>query len=202
MTCRICLDTELPFVQPCKCSGTMGDVHEACLFRWLDIKQSHRPLCELCKAPFQIRYSHPLEPYEEINRINGYFFVYPSWHILSTCILQILFTKLGHIPSMEAYLYAQLLYLSVYMPVNSFIVIGALRSPMLYLHYAIDEGLFVALFLHTHLWILLCVLFLAKNTQILFMFLSILNQCYLGIYPILHGQVIRKMNRERRRVIG
>ena len=201
MACRICLDTEQPFVQPCKCSGSMADVHEACLLQWLDVKQSQRPVCELCKTPFRIRYSHPLEAYEEINRINGYFFVYPSWHILSTCVLQILFTKLGHIQPMDAYLYAQLLYLSFYMPVNSFLVIGALRSPTLYLRYAIDGGLFVALFLHVHLWILLCILFLAKNTQILFMFLSIANQCYLGIYPILHNQVIQKMNRERRRVI-
>lgn len=53
MTCRICLEDEtdkLPFVHPCNCTGTMGDVHLECIQHWIQIQK--KPNCELCKGPF------------------------------------------------------------------------------------------------------------------------------------------------------
>ena len=179
----------------------MANVHEECLIQWLNIKQSHHPSCELCKTPFRMEYDRPFEAYEEINLMDGYFLVYPSWHILASCVLQILCTRLLQIPPDTAYIYAQLTYLSIYMSINSFLVFKQLHSRILYLRHAIDEGMYVALFLHVHVWILLFILYKLKSTQYLFMFLSMLNQCYLGIYPILHAKVIRKMNSERNRVL-
>ncbi|TKR93679.1 hypothetical protein L596_008091 [Steinernema carpocapsae] len=53
--CRIChLATESsrnPMISPCRCAGTMQNVHTACLVHWLEIstrKMCPAPRCELC----------------------------------------------------------------------------------------------------------------------------------------------------------
>lgn len=83
--CRICLMTEQegvdendedaelnPLISPCKCAGTMGMIHLACLRRWLENKRTrkvhrnqitlkfNRLDCELCKQyfPFKIVYKN------------------------------------------------------------------------------------------------------------------------------------------------
>lgn len=49
MTCRICLE---PGGQSfCKCKGTSGLVHHACLKKWLEL--SERDACEICKYEFK-----------------------------------------------------------------------------------------------------------------------------------------------------
>ncbi|KRX04038.1 SMAD/FHA domain [Pseudocohnilembus persalinus] len=67
LTCRICLegteeDNEL--IRPCKCDGTMGNIHIVCLQKWLKNKLKPKVSecavsflwkifeCELCKQPF------------------------------------------------------------------------------------------------------------------------------------------------------
>jgi hypothetical protein len=53
MTCRICLEDEteeMPFIHPCKCIGTMGNVHLSCIQRWITVRKE--PDCELCLTPF------------------------------------------------------------------------------------------------------------------------------------------------------
>lgn len=53
-TCRICrgegTDEEQLFY-PCKCSGSIKFVHQACLVEWLS--HSQKKYCELCKTPFR-----------------------------------------------------------------------------------------------------------------------------------------------------
>lgn len=53
-TCRICRgegseDEQLFY--PCKCSGSIKFVHQACLVEWLS--HSQKKYCELCKTPFR-----------------------------------------------------------------------------------------------------------------------------------------------------
>ncbi|MDR3548265.1 MAG: E3 ubiquitin-protein ligase MARCH [Candidatus Pacebacteria bacterium] len=67
--CRICLGDDLrdlsnPVISPCKCSGSMGNVHLNCLRRWIKQKTTITSstfvtsvtwkslACELCKTPY------------------------------------------------------------------------------------------------------------------------------------------------------
>lgn len=52
-TCRICRgegSEEEQLFYPCKCSGSIKYVHQACLVEWLS--HSQKKYCELCKTPF------------------------------------------------------------------------------------------------------------------------------------------------------
>lgn len=86
MVCRICLGTEEegqetgsnaelnPLISPCKCAGTMGMIHLACLRNWLETKMTKKVHknqvtlkfnkldCELCKQyfPFKIVYKNQI----------------------------------------------------------------------------------------------------------------------------------------------
>ena len=66
--CRICLSEEEednPLICPCKCAGSMGQIHLECLRSWLNSKRQVYPCdkvtsyfwkaleCELCKEPFE-----------------------------------------------------------------------------------------------------------------------------------------------------
>ncbi|KAL1964961.1 hypothetical protein VTN77DRAFT_6161 [Rasamsonia byssochlamydoides] len=53
-TCRICRgegSEEEQLFYPCKCSGSIKFVHQACLMEWLS--HSQKKYCELCKTPFR-----------------------------------------------------------------------------------------------------------------------------------------------------
>lgn len=53
--CRIChleARTRNTFIRPCNCSGTISNVHEACLQKWVTLK--NKKACELCKCEFKI----------------------------------------------------------------------------------------------------------------------------------------------------
>ncbi|KAJ5315887.1 hypothetical protein N7476_006194 [Penicillium atrosanguineum] len=54
-TCRIChgeaVEPDDPLFYPCKCSGSIKFVHQACLVEWL--AHSQKKHCELCKTPFR-----------------------------------------------------------------------------------------------------------------------------------------------------
>ncbi|KAB0344936.1 hypothetical protein FD755_020115, partial [Muntiacus reevesi] len=43
-------DEESPLITPCRCTGTLRFVHQACLHQW--IKSSDTRCCELCKYDF------------------------------------------------------------------------------------------------------------------------------------------------------
>lgn len=51
--CRICHcegDEDCPLITPCRCTGSLSFVHQACLNQW--IKSSDTRCCELCKFDF------------------------------------------------------------------------------------------------------------------------------------------------------
>ncbi|XP_030643572.1 E3 ubiquitin-protein ligase MARCH8 [Chanos chanos] len=66
--CRICHcegDEECPLITPCRCTGSLRFVHQACLHQW--IKSSDTRCCELCKYDF-IMETHlkPLRKWEKL----------------------------------------------------------------------------------------------------------------------------------------
>jgi hypothetical protein len=61
VVCRICLDSEhdanSPLISPCKCAGSQGYVHEACLVHWIDTtsNQAAKTRCQLCNTHYAMR---------------------------------------------------------------------------------------------------------------------------------------------------
>ncbi|XP_074761806.1 E3 ubiquitin-protein ligase MARCHF1 isoform X2 [Athene noctua] len=66
--CRICHcegDDESPLITPCRCTGTLRFVHQACLHQW--IKSSDTRCCELCKYDFIMETKlKPLRKWEKL----------------------------------------------------------------------------------------------------------------------------------------
>ncbi|KAK6731887.1 hypothetical protein RB195_008004 [Necator americanus] len=48
--CRICQSESGEMVRPCACAGTMGDIHEVCLSRW--VAMSNKDQCEICQEKY------------------------------------------------------------------------------------------------------------------------------------------------------
>ncbi|XP_059577893.1 E3 ubiquitin-protein ligase MARCHF1 isoform X2 [Alligator mississippiensis] len=67
-SCRICHcegDDESPLITPCRCTGTLRFVHQACLHQW--IKSSDTRCCELCKYDFIMETKlKPLRKWEKL----------------------------------------------------------------------------------------------------------------------------------------
>uniref|UniRef100_A0A8B9N765 RING-type E3 ubiquitin transferase n=1 Tax=Accipiter nisus TaxID=211598 RepID=A0A8B9N765_9AVES len=65
---RICHcegDDESPLITPCRCTGTLRFVHQACLHQW--IKSSDTRCCELCKYDFIMETKlKPLRKWEKL----------------------------------------------------------------------------------------------------------------------------------------
>ena len=52
--CRICrgeATPQQPLAHPCKCSGSMHWVHQACLLQWIQLSSARR--CEVCGVDFR-----------------------------------------------------------------------------------------------------------------------------------------------------
>ncbi|XP_016056357.1 PREDICTED: E3 ubiquitin-protein ligase MARCH8 isoform X2 [Miniopterus natalensis] len=66
--CRICHcegDEESPLITPCRCTGSLHFVHQACLQQW--IKSSDTRCCELCKYEFIMETKlKPLRKWEKL----------------------------------------------------------------------------------------------------------------------------------------
>ncbi|XP_013764730.1 uncharacterized protein marchf1 isoform X4 [Pundamilia nyererei] len=67
--CRICHcegDDECPLIMPCRCTGSLSFVHQACLNQW--IKSSDTRCCELCKFDFIMETKlKPLSKWEKLH---------------------------------------------------------------------------------------------------------------------------------------
>ncbi|XP_045904074.1 chromodomain-helicase-DNA-binding protein Mi-2 homolog isoform X1 [Micropterus dolomieu] len=67
--CRICHcegDDECPLIMPCRCTGSLSFVHQACLNQW--IKSSDTRCCELCKFDFIMETTlKPLRKWEKLH---------------------------------------------------------------------------------------------------------------------------------------
>ncbi|KAM3622839.1 uncharacterized protein V6R79_003805 [Siganus canaliculatus] len=71
--CRICHcegDDECPLIMPCRCTGSLSFVHQACLNQW--IKSSDTRCCELCKFDFIMETKlKPLRKWEKLHMTKG-----------------------------------------------------------------------------------------------------------------------------------
>lgn len=66
--CRICYDdqSEEKLLSPCKCSGSVGWVHNSCLQKWISI--SHKKECSACKYQYQYTKKYKREFYRHLDK--------------------------------------------------------------------------------------------------------------------------------------
>ncbi|XP_043294305.1 E3 ubiquitin-protein ligase MARCHF1 isoform X1 [Cervus canadensis] len=91
--CRICHcegDEESPLITPCRCTGTLRFVHQACLHQW--IKSSDTRCCELCKYDFIMETKlKPLRKWEKLQMTTSErrkIFCSVTFHIIAiTCVV-------------------------------------------------------------------------------------------------------------------
>ena len=91
--CRICYEENPPLIQPCKCKGTIGYVHEACVIHWLttaDLGADLSPRCELCHTPYNVAYKNEFEHIFDIMGEDYYVHMCPLYNsILAYFIIQL-----------------------------------------------------------------------------------------------------------------
>uniref|UniRef100_A0A8C6FR53 RING-type E3 ubiquitin transferase n=1 Tax=Moschus moschiferus TaxID=68415 RepID=A0A8C6FR53_MOSMO len=91
--CRICHcegDEESPLITPCRCTGTLRFVHQACLHQW--IKSSDTRCCELCKYDFIMETKlKPLRKWEKLQMTTSErrkIFCSVTFHVIAiTCVV-------------------------------------------------------------------------------------------------------------------
>ncbi|KAF1750414.1 hypothetical protein GCK72_016964 [Caenorhabditis remanei] len=85
--CRICQMHEGEMVRPCDCAGTMGDVHEECLTKW--VTMSNKKNCEICKSEYS-KSGAQFKPFKEWSKPKPD--MKNVFHIFLIIILSILIT--------------------------------------------------------------------------------------------------------------
>ena len=101
-TCRICRgegSRDEPLFFPCKCSGSIKFVHQACLMEWLS--HSQKKHCELCKTPF--RFTKLYDPHMPKSVPHRVFLKQAAVHVVRALMTWsrwtlVLFVWLGWVP--------------------------------------------------------------------------------------------------------
>jgi len=203
MACRICFESEGSLYNPCKCDGSIKYVHEACLVRWDQMRpQESQGTCELCKESYALTYNRPLETDILSPNPRSYLLINPSWHIASACISTILLMRiLPHYSNKFIYLCTHLTYQFLYVVFMNLYVRYTVRHLSAYWICWSNHYARLVLSIHFILLATIGVLYIEDYYNSL-VFLSVFNQCYLCVYPIVHTSILNKMNKGRVRVIG
>ena len=199
MSCRICFESQEPLYSPCRCDGSIKYIHEECLLKWVLV--TDRIACELCKETYLFDYNQPLEKDIHIDPLRHYFLVNPSWHIAAYCSCIIIVQQYFQlVPTSALFTTVQLVYHTLYVSLWYVYCKKTIYQWPRYLYEITHSYGSVILLLHgTLLFVLLIVSLLTSLTSLVF--LCIANQCFLGVYPILHSTIVHKMNQSRTIVI-
>ena len=214
MTCRICLEEEGPFINPCLCTGTMKDVHETCLIEWLRTKDSS--LCELCHVPIIIEFNQELERSAYLRGFNLQIITNPAAHILIHCLVMILFCSSDQFTRIMVtrFVTFQLVYDGVCFLLLYSYVQKHVQNKQQYLYYLLSFPYIFLLLGTISMWIVLIEtpdlgstsfdaslspdqhIEKSMNTT-KFIIISIIKQSTMGLYPILHNHILDLINKNR-----
>jgi hypothetical protein len=133
--------------------------------------------------------------------LRHYFLVNPSWHIAAFCSFIIIIQQYFQLyPTKSLFIGIQLTYHSAYIALGYTYCKTTIQQWSHY-SYELTHGYGRPVFL-VHgalLTTLLTLSFLSTFTSIVL--LCIVNQCFLGVYPILHSTIIHGMNKNRTIII-
>ena len=200
MACRICFESEGTLCAPCKCKGSIEYIHEECLLTWIR-GNDERSNCELCKEPYAFDYNQSLEHDRFIGPLRPYFLINPSWHIAAFCSTIIIVQQAFHIqPTKSLFILIQLAYHTIYMSLWSLYVRNTIHDKAAY-YLRIYGGYGTPIvWIHGALLALLVALSIEVSITTVVV-LNVINQCYLGVYPILHSIIVNDLNKRRKIII-
>ena len=197
MSCRICFESEGTLYHPCLCDGSIKHVHEACLDRWIQTRHQSKNECELCKSPYAFDYDRPLETDFLNPQLRNYLLLNPSWHIASSCILNILIQHSLEANAHSIFIKIHLLYHALYILGYFLYIRASIQNVGTYIFNGING--YGPIIVYFHL-LLLIIIYAEYKTQYYtaMIWTSVLNQCWLGLYPLLHTVILHRMNQERK----
>jgi hypothetical protein len=200
MACRICFESEGTLYTPCKCKGSIEYIHEACLLTWIR-GDDERSNCELCKEPYAFDYNQPLERDRFIGPLRSYFLINPSWHIAAFCSAIIIAQQAFNIrPTKSLFIMIQLAYHMAYTFLWSLYIRATIHDKAAY-YLRIYGGYGTPIMcIHGALLVLLLALSIEVSMATVVV-INVINQCYLGVYPILHSIIIHELNKRRKIII-
>ena len=200
MACRICFESEGTLCAPCKCKGSIEYIHEECLLTWIR-GNDERSNCELCKEPYAFDYNQSLERDRFIGPLRPYFLINPSWHIAAFCSTIIIIQQAFHIqPTKSLFIMIQLAYHTIYMSLWSLYIRNTIHDKAAY-YLRIYGGYGTPIvWIHGALLALLVALSIEVSITTVVV-LNVINQCYLGVYPILHSIIVNDLNKRRKIII-
>jgi len=200
MACRICFESDGTLYTPCKCKGSIEHIHEICLVRWIR-EDENRFSCELCKEPYAFDYNQPLERDRLSGPLRSYFLINPSWHIAAFCSFIIIAQHWLQLrPSKSLFITIQVAYHMAYTFLWSLYVRATIHNKAAY-YQRIQGGYGTpAVWIHGTLLALLLALSIEVSITTI-VIINVINQCYLGVYPILHSIIINELNKRRRIII-
>ncbi len=200
MACRICFESEGILCAPCKCKGSIEYIHEECLLTWIR-GNDERSNCELCKEPYAFDYNQSLERDRFIGPMRPYFLINPSWHIAAFCSAIIIVQQAFHIqPTKSLFILIQLAYHTIYMSLWSLYIRNTIHDKAAY-YLRIYGGYGTPIvWIHGALLALLVALSIEVSITTVVV-LNVINQCYLGVYPILHSIIVNDLNKRRKIII-
>jgi len=84
--CRFCLEDDEPLIRACRCTGSVGHIHSACIVKWFHLNpnpetNSH---CNLCLANYTYIRSHEQEDIPDEDGFIHYFFTRPWLYLIAT----------------------------------------------------------------------------------------------------------------------
>ena len=200
MPCRICLEDEGPFIHPCYCTGSMKDVHQKCLFQWIQIKNSLQ--CELCHGPLHIEFNYEIERAGYLSGFHLHVLTNPALHIMIHCLVMLFFCSANHFNQMMTgrFLQFQLMYNGTYITLLWYFVQRRVRNKTQYLLQLLSFPYILVPLVNIYLWLRLIEVYdPLKTTQ--FIILSLMNQSYMGLYPLFHNHILDNINKARYPII-
>jgi hypothetical protein len=205
MPCRICLEDEGPFISPCLCSGTMKDIHEECLLKWIHMN-THNPFnrarCELCHFPFLIRFNYPLEKAAYLYGPSMSCITNPAIHVFLHCIVLLTICNNNfETVSIDRFMIFQISYNLFFFFIFFEFIRARVVNKLRYLYILLTFPNVLLILGNIILWKYL-IDSINPIKIIRFTIASLAAQAYMGLYPIFHNQIIDKINNSRQPVIS
>lgn len=192
MTCRICLDDSGPFISPCACKGSLLHVHTLCLRQWLEAapRYSPSPRCEVCHTFLHITDSH------ETAFILSSILMNPAFYVVIHGFFFIL-SRFIHNTDLESFLAFQYLFNLSYVIGLLMFVLVRVQNQGLYIQYCASFPHVIVIIGNV---LIGGSLYNLRDKAAPFIYISILCQCFMSLYPITHNNILEEINMTHNRI--
>jgi hypothetical protein len=199
--CRICFEgaDEGDLRHPCRCTGSVGSVHEHCLRRWLDTRGGiANPRCELCHTPYLFLYDTPWEDTQYANALCDSLWSNIGFHFFTQYLFVVISLFLNiHITTYDQLLTLQLTYHLAYIAGFGFLFrIKVQTSARRYARafFNAEHSTFCAAY--CVLWVIASFRCNGQWGQ----FLALITvQTFLSLFPYFHHKTLCTLNQSRTR---